>query len=167
VLSNWPCRNKGRAMPHGPSALFIQPIEPRGNVQRSIGSACRMRKLSSSQPIDSPCRKTLSRASGNVDQRPAHTALALARGFLLPNDCDQRLATLGEPCRPILSRVRCIALFCLSWTPDDRLLGKIGQQIKGCNEACMIERLLVFHDTGDLKAHDHGKKPFCFLRAMP
>jgi hypothetical protein len=61
----------------------------------------------------------------------------------------------------------CIALFCLLRTPNDRLLGKIWQQIKGCNETCMIERLLVFHDTGDLKAHDCGKKPFCFLRAMP
>jgi hypothetical protein len=27
------------------------------------------------------------------------------------NGCDQRLAILGEPCRPILSRVRCIAWF--------------------------------------------------------
>jgi hypothetical protein len=29
----------------------------------------------------------------------------------LPNDRDQWLATLREPCRPILSRVRCIASF--------------------------------------------------------
>jgi hypothetical protein len=31
--------------------------------------------------------------------------------FRLPNDCDQRLATLREPNRSILSRVRCIAQF--------------------------------------------------------
>jgi hypothetical protein len=30
------------------------------------------------------------------------------------NDCNQRLATLCEPCRRILSRVRCIAWFGVS-----------------------------------------------------
>ena len=40
-----------------------------------------------------------------------HTGLALALGFLLPNVCDQRHATLDFPSEPILSRVRCIALF--------------------------------------------------------
>ncbi len=46
-------------------------------------------------------------------RRHANTALALALGFLLPNVRDQRLATLREPHRPMLSRVRCIALFAL------------------------------------------------------
>jgi hypothetical protein len=31
--------------------------------------------------------------------------------FFAPNASNQRLATLREPHRPILSRVRCIALF--------------------------------------------------------
>jgi hypothetical protein len=30
-----------------------------------------------------------------------------------PNTGNQRLATIGEPHHPILSRVRCIALFCI------------------------------------------------------
>ena len=38
--------------------------------------------------------------------------IALALGFLLPNAADQRLATLDYQHRPILSRVRCIGLFC-------------------------------------------------------
>jgi len=37
--------------------------------------------------------------------------VALALGFPWQNDSNQRLATIGEPYRPISSRVRCIALF--------------------------------------------------------
>jgi len=45
----------------------------------------------------------------NASSLWAGMATAMA-GFMMPNDCNQRIATFDEPHRRIPSRVRCIAL---------------------------------------------------------
>jgi len=81
----------------------------------------------------------------------AGTETALALGFLPPNNSDQRLATKREPSQPILSRVRCIALF---WLLRDNAYRNRASRLEPDNfsVANSILPLCLYNDVMDPEA---------------